>query len=113
MALTTHPINTLELVRFVLDHIDADETDLKRLTRRHGGAAAVASQADSVCSIGRQLNEIDSKRRVLGGIQRLIVLRDQPMEKAVRDQALIMLQALAAPYSESPGFRDEWRSAHA
>jgi hypothetical protein len=50
---------------------------------------------------------------VLGGIQRLIVLRDQPMEKAVRDQALIMLQALAAPYSESPGFRDEWRSAHA
>ncbi len=42
-----------------------------------------------------------------------MVLRDQPMEKAVRDQAMVLLQALAAPYSTCADFRDEWRGAHA
>jgi hypothetical protein len=34
------------------------------------------------------------------------------MEKAVRDQAAVMLRALAAPYSDRKGYRPEWHVGH-
>src|SRR5262249_46994672 len=115
MTLAPSPTNFLDVVRFLVNHIDADETELKKLSRRRRGTAQTVepgADARGVCSIGRQLREIESKRRVLGGLQRLLVLRDQPMEKTVRDQALAMLLALAAPYRDCADFRDEWCSTH-
>jgi hypothetical protein len=37
------------------------------------------------------------------------VLRDQPFEKAIRDQAAHMLRAIAVPYEWHPAYRREWR----
>jgi hypothetical protein len=46
---------------------------------------------------------------LIGCLQQLFVLRDQPAEKAVRDQAGQMLRTLAAPYADHPDYRREWR----
>jgi hypothetical protein len=44
-------------------------------------------------------------------MQQLLVLRDQPSEKPVRDAAIHVLRWLAAPYADHPGFRPEWKTS--
>jgi hypothetical protein len=106
--MTSAPPATLELVRFLLARIADDETELKRLAKRQpdDGAGGIAS-------IARLRSESAAKRRVIGGLQQLLVLRDQPSEKTVRDQAAQLLRVMAAPYEEHVSFRDEWRPAAA
>lgn len=111
MTIAIHRPRSTDLVRFLLTRLDEDEAELKRLARQKTRNHAEVPGDVGVRRLSRQLAEVDAKRRVIASIQRLIVLRDQPMEKAVRDQATLMLQALAAPYSDKGGFRDEWRVA--
>jgi hypothetical protein len=93
---------TQDLVRFLLRRVDEDEAQLKRLSRR--GAAETGVQA-----VVRLQAEAATKRKLIGCLQQLFVLRDQPAEKAVRDQAGQMLRTLAAPYADHPDYRREWR----
>lgn len=94
-----------DLVRFLLGCVDDDERDLKRLVRqRHD-----LDVQPAVRSVDRLLAELATKRRLIGCLQQLLVLRDQPLEKAVRDQASQMLRVLAAPYQDLPAYRPEWR----
>jgi hypothetical protein len=94
-----------ELVRFLLARVDDDESELKRLARRGDESAGTGD----VRSIGRLLADAAAKRRLIGSLQQLLVLRDQPFEKAIRDQAAQMLRVLAMPYEGHAGYRSEWR----
>jgi hypothetical protein len=92
---------TNELVRFLLARFDEDDENLKRHARESGGLLAV----------DRLRAEALSRRRIVGSVQQLIVLRDQPCEKPVRDGAVHVLKALAAPYHQHPNFRAEWKTS--
>lgn len=105
-----------DLIRFLLARVDEDDQDLARRHRR------VASRADhdaaTMTALHREQAELLAKRRVIGHLQHLLVLRDLPAEKPVRDTVAVMLQAMAAPYREHRLFRAEWdvsreRTAHA
>jgi hypothetical protein len=67
--------------------------------------------ADGIRSITRLRAELAAKRRLIGTLQQLIVLRDQPFERAVRHQAGEMLRFLAMPYDGHAAYRHEWRPA--
>jgi hypothetical protein len=97
---------TTELVRFVLARIDEDDAELKRLVR--GAPAPPAGVGPG--SIERRQAEARARRRIVGSVQQLLVLRDQPSERAVREVASQILRALAAPYADHAGFRSEWRT---
>jgi hypothetical protein len=103
---TTH-----DLIRFLLARVDDDVAELKRLARQQ--ATGGGDAADGVRAIVRLQAEAASKRRMIGALQQLLVLRDQPLEKTVRDQATQMLRVLAMPYDGHPGYRAEWRPAGA
>jgi hypothetical protein len=92
-----------ELVRFLLARVDEDESVLKRMRKRldRGG--------DGIASIDRMQADVAARRKLVGCLQQLLVLRDQPCEKPVRDQANQMLRVLAAPYNQHHGYRLEWR----
>ena len=82
-----------------------------------GRPPAVASgnldTTEGVRAIVRQQAEAASKRRMIGALQQLLVLRDQPLEKTVRDAATQMLRVLAMPYEGHAAYRPEWRPAGA
>jgi hypothetical protein len=99
---------TSELIRFLLARVDDDVTELKKLAKH----APVDDRADAgVRSIGRLQAEAATKRRLIGALQQLLILRDQPLEKTVRDQAGQMLRVLALPYDKHTAYRSEWRPA--
>jgi anti-sigma factor ChrR (cupin superfamily) len=93
---------TQDLVRFLLRRVDEDDAQLKRLARR-------SADGDGVQAVGRLQVEAAAKRKLIGCMQQLLVLRDQPAEKAVREQAGQMLRTLALPYQDHPDYRREWR----
>jgi hypothetical protein len=99
--------STTDLVRFLLARVDEDDAQLRRMRRdqNHRGGP---DDGTGLLSIERLRAECDAKRGVIGSAQQLLVLRDQPAEKPVRDAAVHVLCALAAPYREHAGFRDEW-----
>lgn len=105
MSATTLAPTTSELVRFVLARFDEDDVKLKRLAR---GGAPVNGE---LFSLERLRTEALARRRIVGSIQQLLVLRDQPSEKPVRDNAAQVLRSLAAPYSDHPAFRSEWKTS--
>jgi hypothetical protein len=94
---------TLDLVRFLLSRFDEDDEQLKRYGRSSGTGGALP--------LDRLQTEALARRRVVGSMQQLLVLRDQPCEKPVRECAAQALRALAAPYAAHPGFRTEWRTS--
>lgn len=95
-----------ELVRFLLSRLAEDEAQLKRLARHE------TPDADApLRSVPRLQTELAVKRRLIGSLQHLVVLRDQPLERAVRSEAGQMLRLLAVPYEDCPGYRREWRPA--
>jgi anti-sigma factor ChrR (cupin superfamily) len=98
------------LIRFLLARVDDDVAELKRLARQQANGGETV---DGVRAIVRLQAEAASKRRMIGALQQLLVLRDQPLEKTVRDQATQMLRVLAMPYDGHPGYRAEWRPAGA
>ncbi|WP_322501799.1 DUF6221 family protein [Streptomyces rochei] len=53
----------------------------------------------------RVLREIDVKRRVIVGLQHLL-RGDDPFVTSIADDSL---RALAEPYADRPGYRDQWR----
>jgi uncharacterized protein DUF6221 len=96
-----------DLIRFLLARIDEDETELKKLARQssRGGTAVLLAGPQS---IERLRAECGAKRQLIGSLQQLLVLRDQPQEKAVRDAAAFMLHAMARPYADHCGYRKQW-----
>jgi hypothetical protein len=101
--------STTELVRFLLARVDEDEAQLRRLRRDQSrGAGQATDAADGLGSIDRLRTECEAKRDVIGCAQQLLVLRDQPAEKPVRDAAVHLLYALATPYRSHAAFRREW-----
>lgn len=97
-----------ELVRFLLARVDDDDEQLRRLRRQRAESADQTGSLDDLRSLERLRAECDAKRGVIGFAQQLLVLRDQPAEKPVRDAAIHLLYALAAPYRSHVGFRSEW-----
>lgn len=110
MTTTMPGPRTIDLVRFVLTRLDEDEAELKRLARETIRTGAREPSNAAVLAVSRQLAEVEAKRRILACVQRLIVLRDQPMEKAVRDEAALVVKALSTPYLDHPAYRAEWRT---
>jgi hypothetical protein len=96
-----------DLVRFLLARVDEDDAKL-RLLRRHQGRATGHVDEGGLGSLDRLRAECEAKRGVIGCAQQLLVLRDQPAEKPVRDAAVHLLYALAAPYRTHTAFRSEW-----
>jgi len=99
---------TVDMVRFILDRINDDDVELKLLARAQARNNASIGPERGVRAVSRQLADVEAKRQLLGSAQRLLVLRDLPNEKAVRDQAILMLRALAAPYSDHHNYQAEW-----
>lgn len=96
---------TQDLVRFLLARLDEDGTEIKRLARDR------TDEVDGIRSIERLRADLTAKRRLIGTLQQLIVLRDQPFERAIRHQAAEMLRFLALPYDRHEAYRPEWRPA--
>jgi hypothetical protein len=92
-----------ELVRFLLAMLDAEEAELKQ--------RAPDPVVDAPWGAARVRTELETKRRLIGALQQLVVLRDQPAERAVRHQATQMLRVLALPYDWHANYRDQWRPA--
>jgi Family of unknown function (DUF6221) len=103
---TTLAPTTNELVRFLLARFDEDDERLKRLSR-----LPADDLSEGFTSLARLRAEALSRRRIVGSIQQLLVLRDQPCEKPVRDGAVQVLRSLASPYAKHPGFRSEWKTS--
>jgi hypothetical protein len=99
---------TTELVRFLLARVDEEDEELRRLHRKQSRGTPPADDLDGLRSIDRLRAECDAKRGVIGCAQQLLVLRDQPAEKPVRDAAVHLLCVLAGPYRAHAGFRSEW-----
>jgi anti-sigma factor ChrR (cupin superfamily) len=97
-----------DLVRFLLARVDDDDSELKKIARLQA-RSNVADDMDGVRAVTRLQAESAAKRRVIGALQQLLVLRDQPFEKAIRDQAAQMLRMLAMPYDGHAAYRSEWR----
>jgi hypothetical protein len=97
---------TVELVRFLLARIDDEEQALRKLVRR----THQTGNTNRDVSFGRARSEVIAKRQVLGQIQHLLVLRDLPSEKSVRDLATNVLQSMAEPYAGHVQYRSAWHA---
>jgi len=104
---------TTGLIRFLLARIDEDDAELTRRTRAMShdvpGLRPDRRWRPDLDSLERLKAESASRRQIIGTVQQLLVLRDQPCEKPVRDAAAQVLRALAVPYADRVGFRSEWR----
>jgi hypothetical protein len=100
-----------DLVRFLLARIDDDEAIARKLTRER--ARNGKTVATGALSPERLRAECVAKRELIGTLQQLFVLRDQPLEKPVRDAAAHMLHSLALPYADHAGYRETWSKAAA
>lgn len=87
--------------------LDDDESEIKRLPRDRSKDA----DEGGLRSVERLHAELGAKRRLIGALQQLIVLRDQPSERAIRHQAGQMLRFLALPYHWHAAYRSDWRPA--
>ena len=91
-----------DLVRFILARLDDDEREIKKL--RKAGV-----NGSSFPSTHRLSADSAAKREIVGVLQRLLVLRDLPSERPVRDGATEVLRRMALPYDDHAGYRAEWR----
>ena len=99
-----HPVNAadqrLDLgggLRALLDLLDVDQEEL---LARH-----VARDARALLALDENLDG------AVGQAQQLLMLRDLPSERVVRESAAQMLRALATPYSSHYAYRAEWSPA--
>lgn len=105
MTATTSTLATADLVRFLIARFDDADSSL----RTRGRQARGRHDQHELDAVRHSMVEIDAQRRVLGVAQHLLVLRDLPSEKPVRDAATQILLSLAAPFDEHRGYRPEWR----
>ena len=90
------------LVRFLLARISDDERELRQMSKN--GEVMYPP-------VERLLADCAAKREVIGIVQRMLVLRDLPMERPVRDGAGEVLKRMAAVYVDHMSYRTEWRPA--
>ena len=109
MTATTSPTDTSDLVRFVLARLDDEEADMRRRVRGLRGRDDAESDTEVIEHLRA---ETLARRQITGAVQQLLVLRDLPNEKAVRDIAASILRSLATPYAEHPSFREHWHAAN-
>lgn len=95
-----------EICRFLLARLDDDEAIARKVARARGGAQSAGPP--EICSPERLRRECDARRHLVGTLQQLILLRDQPWEAPVRAVAGTALIDLARCYAEHPGFRTRW-----
>ena len=95
-----------DLVRFLLARLDDDEREIKKLQQANGSANGSGA---SFPSVDRLSVDSAAKREIVGVLQRLLVLRDLPSERPVREGAAEVLRRLAMPYEDHAGYRPEWR----
>jgi hypothetical protein len=108
-AVTTSSLT--DLVRFLVARVDDDDDRLKTESRERARAKGpVATDADPIRALDRLRAENTAKREVIASAQQLLVLRDQPAEKPVRDNAAHILRSMAGAYADHPTFRAEWRA---
>jgi hypothetical protein len=88
------------LVRFLLARISDEERELRRRS---------TGETQQVWTVERALAECSAKRDVIGIMQRMLILRDLPLERQVRDGAGEVLRRLAAVYEDHASYRNEWR----
>lgn len=93
-----------DIVRFLLDRIDEQESVFRRGGRARGDAVEHPD-------LEQLQAETNSKRRIIGTAQQLLVLRDLPNEKVVREAAAQIIKELALPYADHPAYRPEWRAS--
>jgi hypothetical protein len=107
-----------DLVRFLLARLDDDEREIKKLQKAGVGASVSApangssngsANRPSFPSVHRLSADSAAKREIVGVLQRLLVLRDLPSERPVREGAAEVLRRLAMPYEDHAGYRTEWR----
>jgi hypothetical protein len=107
-----------DLVRFLLARLDEDEREIKKLQKAAIGTSVSASangrtngstNGSSFPSVHRLSADSAAKREIVGVLQRLLVLRDLPSERPVREGAAEVLRRLAMPYEDHAGYRTEWR----
>jgi hypothetical protein len=89
----------------VLARLDDEEA----VIRRHARSLRGQDAQSSLDSLDHQRADCLARRQVTGAVQQLLVLRDLPTEKPVRDHATQILLSLASPYSGHKAYRDEWR----
>ncbi|WP_375484908.1 DUF6221 family protein [uncultured Jatrophihabitans sp.] len=94
----------IDVVRFVLARLDDEEAGIRRSARSLRGHDDRAQTA----SLEHRRADCLARRQVTGAVQQLLVLRDLPQEKPVRDHATQILLSLASPYSGHKAFRTEW-----
>jgi len=87
------------LVSFLLARISDEERELKRRTK----------SPDIDADAERGLADCTAKREIIGISQRMIVLRDLPNERSVREGAEEVLRRMASVYADHVGYRAEWR----
>ena len=110
-----------DLVRFLLARLDDDEREIKKMQKATNGSVNgatngavngtghAAANGTSFPSLNRLSVDSAAKREIVGVLQRLLVLRDLPSERPVRDGAVEVLRRLAMPYEDHAGYRAEWR----
>lgn len=115
-----------ELVRWLRAQLDEDEQEaqdaLKRATttRRRIGGEWVEDTVQppewrrSVWGPARVLREIDAKRRVLDWYKQRAAVDSRgedpdDYENVTGSTLETVVQMLALPYADRPGYRDEWR----
>lgn len=97
--------STSDLVRFLLARIEDDAAQAKKYNR---AVAKGKPPALALLSPQRIRADCEAKRQVIGTLQQQLVLRDQPFERAIRNQAIYMLRAMATPYADHNAYRKEW-----
>jgi hypothetical protein len=112
-----------DLVRFLLARLDDDEREIKKMQKATNGSVNGATNGAAngngagngsakgapFPSLSRLSVDSAAKREIVGVLQRLLVLRDLPSERPVRDGAVEVLRRLAMPYEDHAGYRAEWR----
>jgi hypothetical protein len=108
-AVSAPATSLTDLIRFLIARVDDDDAVLKKEARSRAHGKTVVVEAPGLRSAGRLRAENDAKREVIAAAQQLLVLRDQPSEKPVRDNAGLILKSMAQAYADHPSFRVQWR----
>lgn len=103
---------------FLTDDGDFDDSEIERDTCRIEGKGIIIydegghskEQADYIArhDPARELRRLEANRRLLAGHE-LRLHRCVGGEKTVDDEDCPVKVALAAPYDDQPGYREEWR----
>ncbi len=96
---------TQSLAEFLLARIAEDEARVREFREIYGSADVLPDLGGyAVAGAARVLAECEAKRRIIATFDRYV-----GHARAERDHETAILKALALPYADHPGFREEWR----